>query len=100
MRSGRSGVKRIVLDTNVLVSATFWRGDSFFVVKMIDEDPSLHLLISFHILEEYLRVVESEEIMDKRWRGKLHLGNPAHVQAVRRTTCSRGNERFLQVQRL
>ncbi len=43
---------RITLDTNVLVSATFWYGDSFEILKNV-ENKELELVISKEIIEEF-----------------------------------------------
>lgn len=54
----------IVLDTNVLLSGTFWEGDSFRILQLI-ESGKLKCFISEPILSEYRRVVHSQEIIDK-----------------------------------
>lgn len=55
---------RVVLDTNVLVSGTYWQGDSFKIIQMV-ENCELELVISEEIIKEYARVVASEEIIEK-----------------------------------
>ncbi len=57
-------MKRITVDTNVLISATFWHGDS---EKIIDkaENKDVALVLSKEILEEYNQVLEYEEIKEK-----------------------------------
>lgn len=57
-------MKRITVDTNVLISATFWHGDS---EKIIDkaENKEVTLVLSKEILEEYNKVIEYEEIKEK-----------------------------------
>ena len=55
---------KVVLDTNVLVSATFWSGPSFQIMRLIDES-KLELILSKDILIEYDFVVRSNEILDK-----------------------------------
>lgn len=55
---------RVTLDTNVLVSGTFWTGDSFRILKQIDEG-KLTCILSKDITKEYDRVIRSEEIIDK-----------------------------------
>jgi len=57
-------MKRVTLDTNVLVSATFWTGESFKIVDMIDKK-KVHCILSDEILSEYNQVISSEEIMEK-----------------------------------
>lgn len=53
---------RVVLDTNVLVSGTFWEGASFRVLQLADQGV-LTWVVSKPILEEYLRVLHSGEIV-------------------------------------
>ena len=57
-------MKRITLDTNVLISATFWHGAS---EKLIDkvENKEVILVLSEQILEEYNKVLEYKEIREK-----------------------------------
>jgi len=57
-------MKRITVDTNILISATFWHGDS---EKIIDkaENKEVTLVLSKEILEEYNQVLEYEEIKEK-----------------------------------
>ena len=45
-------MSKVVLDTNVLISGTFWKGDSFKVLKLIDEK-KIWNYISKEIIEEY-----------------------------------------------
>ncbi|MBI5636240.1 putative toxin-antitoxin system toxin component, PIN family [Candidatus Micrarchaeota archaeon] len=55
---------RAVLDTNVLISATFWRGDSFSILKLVEEK-KIVAFSSLALLAEYLNVVNSVEIIEK-----------------------------------
>ena len=55
---------RVVLDTNVLISGTFWTGDSFRILSLIDSG-KFTLILSKEILEEYDRVLHSDEILEK-----------------------------------
>ncbi len=55
---------RITLDTNVLVSATYWSGSSFIIMEMVDKH-ELCCVLSNEILDEYKRVINSDEIVDK-----------------------------------
>jgi len=55
---------RVVLDTNVLVSATFWSGASFKIMEFIDNG-KIDLVLSKAILEEYDKVIHSDEILEK-----------------------------------
>lgn len=55
---------RVVVDTNVLISGTFWSGSSFQVLKLVDS-ASITLIVSPAILQEYDELLHREEIMDK-----------------------------------
>lgn len=54
---------RVVLDTNVLISATFWDGDSNRIIDLVEKG-ALELAISKEILEEYIAVLGYKEIQD------------------------------------
>lgn len=55
---------KVVLDTNILVSGTFWKGDSSRIIEFIEND-RINLIISQELIDEYNEVIEREEIMDK-----------------------------------
>lgn len=55
---------KVVLDTNVLVSGTFWKGASDKIIEMIDKR-ALEIVLSKELIEEYHDVINREEIMDK-----------------------------------
>lgn len=55
---------RIVLDTNVLISGTFWSGASYKIMQLIDEG-KFELILSKEILTEYDKIVHSNEILEK-----------------------------------
>lgn len=55
---------KVVIDTNVFVSATFWSGDSENIIIKA-ENKEFELVLSKEILEEFIRVLEYEEIKDK-----------------------------------
>ncbi|MEK6874382.1 MAG: putative toxin-antitoxin system toxin component, PIN family [Nanoarchaeota archaeon] len=55
---------RVVLDTNVLISDTFWTGNSFKILRLVDKG-KLKLILSKEILEEYDHVVHIDEILEK-----------------------------------
>jgi uncharacterized protein len=55
---------RIVVDTNVLISGTFWTGDSFKILEKV-ERREITLILSEEIIEEYNRVLNYPEILDK-----------------------------------
>ncbi len=55
---------RVVLDTNVLISATFWNGDSNTILGLI-EKKEIELIISKEILEEFIGVLGYKDIQEK-----------------------------------
>lgn len=55
---------RITVDTNVLVSSTFWNGDSNRILKKV-EAKEIELMISDEIIKEFSKVLEYEEIQKK-----------------------------------
>ena len=55
---------RIVPDTNVLISATFWKGKSLAIINLILEKKIIGLTTN-DILLEYNKVLHSEEIQNK-----------------------------------
>lgn len=55
---------KIVLDTNVLISATFWKGAPDKVVCLV-EQKKVDLVLSGAIIQEYAGVLNSEEILGK-----------------------------------
>ena len=63
---------KVTLDTNVLISGTFWTGDSFRILELINKK-LIDNITSQEILEEYRKVCLSEEIMDKTSKTYLHI---------------------------
>ena len=55
---------KITVDTNVLISATFWAGASDRIISMV-EAKTIQLVLSEEIIKEYVGVLEYEEIKDK-----------------------------------
>jgi len=55
---------RATLDTNVLVSGTFWNGDSFKILELIDSG-KVELVLSEELVEEYIKTINSDEIIEK-----------------------------------
>lgn len=55
---------RIVLDTNTLISGTFWLGIPSHIIKLIEKE-ELILIISSAIVEEYDNVLNYDEIREK-----------------------------------
>lgn len=52
---------RVILDTNVLVSATIQRSYPYFIVDRALADPSLELCISEVLFTEYVQVLNREK---------------------------------------
>lgn len=63
---------RITVDTNILVSATFWKGDSEKIIEKA-EKKELYLVLSREIIDEYIRVLEYDEIKEKVSKSKLAM---------------------------
>ena len=55
---------KITADTNVLISSTFWYGDSNTIIELV-ENKSIELVLSRQIIEEFSKVLHSEEIQNK-----------------------------------
>lgn len=55
---------RIVLDTNVFISAIFWNGDSNRIIEKV-EQKEIELVICKNILKELICVLGYKEIQDK-----------------------------------
>ena len=55
---------KVTLDTNVMVSGTFWTGDSFAILNLIDQN-KLKNVTSKEIIKEYYEVINSDEIIGK-----------------------------------
>ena len=63
---------RITVDTNILVSSIFWKGVSFKILETIFRE-KIGLVLSEGIIEEFINVLNSEEIMDKVREKKLEI---------------------------
>jgi len=57
-------MKKVTLDTNILISGTFWTGSSFKILDMIDKK-MVESVSSKDILSEYDKIIKSEEIAEK-----------------------------------
>jgi len=55
---------KVTVDTNVLISATFWYGDSNIIIKLI-ENKEIVLILSEEVIEEYANVLKYNEIQNK-----------------------------------
>ena len=57
-------MKKLTLDTNVLISGTFWNGSSFKILERVDQNLD-ESVSSKDILLEYERIIKSSEIIEK-----------------------------------
>ena len=55
---------KITIDTNTLISATFWYGDSFEIISRV-ENKQLDLVLSKGIIKEFFGVLHYDEIKEK-----------------------------------
>ena len=55
---------KVTLDTNVLVSATFWRGDSNTIMEKV-EKKEVELILSNEIIEEFKNVLGYKDVKDR-----------------------------------
>jgi putative PIN family toxin of toxin-antitoxin system len=55
---------KVTLDTNILISATFWNGDSSKIINLV-EQTKIELILSEEILSEFSAVLNYKEITDK-----------------------------------
>lgn len=63
---------KITIDTNILISATFWNGDSQKIIDLV-EDKKVTLVLSKEILKEYAEVLQYKDIQEKVEKHKLAL---------------------------
>lgn len=71
-QSGSSGKKlvRVVLDTNVLISALFWHGNEYEILRKAFEG-EFELLISRAIISEFKGVLSEKFGARRDWIGKV-----------------------------
>ena len=55
---------KITVDTNILISSTFWYGSSFKIIEKI-ENKEIELILSKEIIEEFINVLNYKEIQQK-----------------------------------
>ncbi len=55
---------KVILDTNVLISATFWNGDSNKIIEKV-ERKEIEMIISREIIEEFANVLDYKDIKEK-----------------------------------
>lgn len=63
---------KVTLDTNVLVSGTFWEGEAFRILELI-ERKRVQCVLSKGILAEYDRIMHSDEILEKVDEKRLQI---------------------------
>ncbi len=63
---------KITLDTNILISATFWDGASAKIIDRI-ENKKIDLILSKEIIEEYSEVLNYKEIQNKIQNKNLEI---------------------------
>ena len=83
---------KVTTDTNVLVSATFWTGDSYKILKSINEN-KIELVLSEEIIEEYFDVASRREIMEKIENKKLTISEIVD-SVIRNATIVEPKEKF------
>ncbi len=71
MSIARNGAPKVVLDTNVLISATFWTGASLQVVELVRKE-KIRLVVSREIITEYRRTLQLPELIEKQQQHALH----------------------------
>jgi len=57
-------MKKVVLDTNILISGTFWDGSSFKILDMIDKK-KIESVLSKEIIAEFDKIINCAEIIEK-----------------------------------
>ena len=73
---------RIVADTNVLISASFWFGDPDKIINLVNEG-EIVLVISSQIIDEYSKVLEYPDIIEKVKRKKLEaILTPSKIASI------------------
>ena len=77
-------MKKLTLDTNILISGTFWTGASFKILERIDQkiDASVS---SKDILLEYERIIKGEEIAEKVENKDLLMSNVSQKVIINST---------------
>jgi len=55
---------KVTLDTNILISGTFWEGEAYKIIQLI-EQKKIQCYLSKAILVEYNKVMHSGEILEK-----------------------------------
>ena len=61
---------KIICDVNVLVSSTYWTGESNKILEMVDEG-KISNITSHEIMADYVEACNDEDLMDKIERKEL-----------------------------
>jgi len=73
---------KITVDTNVLISATFWKGDSNVIIEKV-ENKKVELVLSRDIIKEFSEVLAYKEIQDKIKNKNLEMKRTAEkIEAI------------------
>jgi putative PIN family toxin of toxin-antitoxin system len=83
---------KIVLDTNILVSGTFWKGDSARILELTDAK-EIELILSEELIEEYNEVISRDEILDKVQNKDLIL-NKSVQKIIQNSTIVEPSKKF------
>ena len=63
---------KITTDTNILISSTFWSGDSDKILEKV-ENKEFELILSKEIIEEFFKVLGYAEIQNKIKNNNLEM---------------------------
>lgn len=72
---------KVTADTNVLVSATFWYGDSDRIIEKV-EGKEIELVLSKEILEEFAAVLDYKDIKDKNLEMKRTVEKVISISTI------------------
>jgi len=72
---------RITVDTNVLISATFWYGDSNEIIEKA-ERKEIELVLSREIIEEFARALSYKELQEKIKNKNLEMKRTIDLRGV------------------
>ncbi len=87
---------KITVDTNVLISSSFWYGDSNRILIKV-ENKEIELILSKEIIEEFIRVLDYEEIKDKVKEKNLEMKRTVE-KIISISTIIEPKEKFMVVQ--
>lgn len=76
---------RVVLDTNVIVSGTFWTGASYRILQLVDNGKLL-MFVSPEMVKEYVKVMQYDEILEKTTEEQYSAGIAAIQRLLLKAT--------------